>query len=431
MARRTMDEAFRARSTLAALGGESRHTALEMARLRALGGESRLTESQMAHLRALERNGLAASEVVRLAALGGESRHTALEMARLRALGGESRLAASQMGLYDTGELIRYHEERRIFIDRIKNSDSLLGHIREEQYALASSRRPTIEETLRLSKIATKEFNAGLGSVASIRQEELRSLAERISTPWVDKFNALSSFKGAALLLSIGNVLRGELFDPALLQNMLSGSQAHESFFRDHGFDPRPTAIPEPAFTELLDETGISHPDLFPPIPPPPEEPEAKESENDDLAWQMVRQRNLDAYDILFSLETRLREYLHGAMTDHYGPKWEKQEVSNKLYQEWETKRATAIEKGGEERPLLWYADFTDYIDIICQRNNWRDIFKAVFRNEVEIRASFQWLHPIRNSIMHIRGDLTKMQFLRLTVESHVILKAIGKLEDD
>ena len=424
MARRTVDEAFRSRSALAALGG-NRLAELEAARLRALGGGSLLAESQIAHL----------------AALGG-NRLAELEAARLRALG-PNRLVELQMERYDTGELIRYHEERRVFIDNMGSLDNLLVHVREEQNALALSHIPTIEETLRLSTMATEALGAELGSVASIHQEELRHLAEEISTPWVDKFNALSSFESAALLSSVGNILHGDPFDSvtskalrshlgdwsqtSLPQSIFSDYRARELFFRDHGFDHRLTALPEPAFTDFLNKTGISHPDLFPPIPPPTEEIESEESENDE---HLARQRNLDAYDILFSLETQLREYLHTAMTDRYGQKWEKQQVSDKLRQEWEKKRATAIEKGEEECPLLWYADFTDYIDIICQRNNWREIFKPVFRNEVDIRASFQRLHPIRIPTMHAR-PIRKDDILLLTVESRRILKAIDVLEDD
>ncbi len=432
MARRMVDEALLSRSASAALGG-SLVAELEMARLTTLGG-NRLAELEIAHLGALR--GSLATEL-------GANRLIESEVARLSVLERNS-LAELPMGLYDTGDLIRYHEERRILIDNMGSLDNLLVHVREEQKALALAHIPTIEETLRLSTIATEKLGAELGPVASTRQEELRRLAEGISTPWVDKFNALSSFESVALLSSVGDILHGDPFDSvtskalrahlgdwsqtSLPQRIFSDYRARESFFRDHGFDHRLTTIPGPVFTDLLDETDISHPDLLLPVPPPKEEPEAKESENDE---HLVRQRHLDAYDILFSLETQLREYLHTAMTDHYGQKWEKQQVPNKLRQEWETKRATAIEKGEEGRPLLWYADFTDYIDIVCQRNNWRDIFKPVFRNEVDIRASFQRLHTIRIPTMHPRGVITKDDILLLTVESRRILKAIDVLEDD
>ena len=336
-----------------------------------------------------------------------------------------------------------YYKERCSFIDRIKNTDNLSAYIREEQNALASFHTPTVEETFRLSKTAAEEIGAGLDSIVSIHQEELQRLAEGISTPWVDKSNAQSSFESVALLSSVGNILHGDPFDSAtskalrshlgdwsqtnLPQRIFSDYRARESFFRDHGFDSRLTAIPEPAFTDFLDETGISHPVPFPPLLPPTERRESKESENDE---HLVRQRNRDAYDIILSLETQVREYLHRVMTDRYGPKWEKQ-VSDKLRQAWEKKRVTAIEKGEEERPLLWYADFTDYIDIVCQGNNWRDIFQPVFRNEVDIRASFQRLHTIRIPTMHSRMVITKDDILLLRVESRRILKAIGKLKDD
>ena len=365
MARRIMDEVSRSSSTLAALG-ERFAAESEMTRLVTGAAEAGMTrllsgaaEAGMTRLL----SGAAEAEMTHLLSGAAES-----EMTRLVTGAVESR-----MGRYDAGELVRDHEERRIFTDNMRSLDNLLVPVREEQKALTLSHLPTIEETLRLSKTAAEEIGAGLGPIASIHQEELQRLAEGISTPRIDK------------------------------------------------------SLSEQTFTDFLNKTGISHPALFPPTPPPTEELESKESENDE---HLARQRNLDAYGILFSLETKLREYIHGVMTDRYGPKWEKQQVSGKLRQEWERKRAQAIEKWEDERPLLWYADFTDYIDIICQRNNWREIFKPVFRNEVDIRASFQRLHPIRNSIMHPRV-ITKDDILLLTVEYRRILKAIGKLEDD
>ena len=460
MARRTVDEAIRAHRALANLGGSCYDAAAELNRLADLG-INRLTDLEIGRydtgelgrsLTDLEMGRYDAGELSRSLTDLEMGRYdtgelgrslTDLEMGRYDTGELSRSLTDLEMGRYDTGELSRYAEDRQIFIDRIKNSDSLLDHIRAEHNALAPFRLPTIEETLRLSKIATEEFNAGLASVASIRQEELRCLTEEISTPWVDKSNALSSFESAALLSSVGNILRGAPFDSAtsealqphlgdwpqtsLPRSIFSDHRAREAFFRDHGFDHRLTTLPEPAFTDFLDETGISHPALFPPGPPPTEEAESEESENDE---HLARQRNLDAYDILFSLETQVRESLHRVMTDRYGLKWEKQRVPHNLRQEWEKKRDYAISKGEKEQSLLWYANFTDYIDIICQRNNWGEIFEPVFRDSSDIRVSLQRIHTIRIPTMHARL-ITKADILLLTVESHRILKAIDRLEDD
>ena len=191
-----------------------------------------------------------------------------------------NRLEELARGNYDIKELSRYYKERSILIGNIGSLDNLLVYVREEQNALALSRLPTVEETFRLSKTAAEEIGAGRGSIASIHQEALQRLVEGISTPWVDKSNAQSSFESAALLSSVGNILHGDPFDSAtskalrshlgdwsqtsLPRRIFSDYRARESFFRDHGFDHRLTIIPEPAFTDLLDETGISHPALLP-----------------------------------------------------------------------------------------------------------------------------------------------------------------------
>ena len=208
---------------------------------------------------------------------------------------------------------------------------------------------------------------------------------------------------------------------------MFSDWKVRQEFYWDNGFDQFLTALPEPVFTDSLYETGILYPALFPPTPPPFEPSETEES-GDVEVW--ARRRGMDAYDFFFSLETQLRHSIHRVMTTRYGPKWEKLCVPDKLRQEWESKRRDAVSKGQEAQPLLWYADFTDYIDIIVQGNNWREIFKPVFLNETDIRASFQRLHPIRNATMHIRL-VTEEDILLLTVEYRRILKAIDRFDED
>jgi hypothetical protein len=92
------------------------------------------------------------------------------------------------------------------------------------------------------------------------------------------------------------------------------------------------------------------------------------------------------------------------------------------------TEREQALEKGEEEFPLLWYADFSDYVDIIIRGDNWRDVFVDVFRNKEDIRVSFQRLQPLRICTMHFR-PITKDDLLILTVEVQLVLRCISKLQ--
>ena len=65
---------------------------------------------------------------------------------------------------------------------------------------------------------------------------------------------------------------------------------------------------------------------------------------------------------------------------------------------------------------MIAYADFTDYVLVICRRDNWR-IFKRYFGREESVRESFQRLYPIRLDTMHAR-QITHEDELFLYVET-------------
>jgi Swt1-like HEPN len=136
----------------------------------------------------------------------------------------------------------------------------------------------------------------------------------------------------------------------------------------------------------------------------------------------------LEAYDLLFNLETQLREYIVEVMTRKYGARWIRQRISGDMKQQWADKKEIAVSKGEDELPLIWYADFSDYIQIIIRKDNWNELFESIFFNAIDIQASFQRLQPLRICTMHAR-PISREDLLLITVETHRILRAIGKLK--
>ena len=49
------------------------------------------------------------------------------------------------------------------------------------------------------------------------------------------------------------------------------------------------------------------------------------------------------------------------------------------------------------------YINFSEYSKIICLRNNWREVFKDIFKDEDLIKSRLKELEYIRNKIMHFR----------------------------
>ena len=104
-------------------------------------------------------------------------------------------------------------------------------------------------------------------------------------------------------------------------------------------------------------------------------------------------------------------------MTRAVGEDWVKRRLPNGMYEEWKEKHRKAREAGASERPLIAYADFTDYMRVICRRDNWRDVFAIFFGREESVRESFQRLYPIRLDTMHARV-ITQDDELLLYVET-------------
>lgn len=74
--------------------------------------------------------------------------------------------------------------------------------------------------------------------------------------------------------------------------------------------------------------------------------------------------------------------------------------------------------------PLIAYADFTDYLRVICKQDNWKRVFGTTFGSIESVRESLQRLHPIRICTMHGR-PITQDDQLLLYVEVKRLIKAI------
>ena len=74
-----------------------------------------------------------------------------------------------------------------------------------------------------------------------------------------------------------------------------------------------------------------------------------------------------------------------------FGNDWIKHRVPGTIQQAWKDKREKARDNGERERPLIAYADFTDYETIITKKDNWTTIFKPVFKQSLSRCPRFLW----------------------------------------
>jgi len=268
--------------------------------------------------------------------------------------------------------------------------------------------------------------------------DEVRRMAESIHSPWLNSQNALASFQGIQCLSSIGKALREarhpfEKSATHLLRDQL-GDWRHvhvskrlalepfqrSEFYFNQGLNPLLTDYPSTAFDEALDVTKIRPAEIKPGISSY-QRPSEFEPDIDEPPIHMV-----EAYKIIYLFESRIRRFIDEIMTKRYGSNWAKHRVPGDMKNDWEEKRIKALDSGEPERPLICYADFTHYETVIVRKDNWEEVFKAVFRNKESVTESLRRLYPMRIPTMHTRIIISD-DMLYLFAETQRILKAIDE----
>lgn len=213
----------------------------------------------------------------------------------------------------------------------------------------------------------------------------------------------------AALRIDLGDWRRPLALDLAALLNPITRSELYIA----RGFDPALTDFPAPAFRDGLASAGLYE---------PPEVPDA-EPESDETEAGFMRTN--EAHNRLMRFEYHLRLFIDDAMTLAVGPDWIKHRVPEPMRTAWEDKKKRGLAAGEAEQPLIGYADFTDYVAIIIRRDNWRDVFGAMFQHKPSVEESFRRLYPVRICTMHAR-PITADDALFLLVELKRLNKVIG-----
>jgi len=256
-------------------------------------------------------------------------------------------------------------------------------------------------------------------------------------TPWLDCQDAVGSASrfatvqgiGAALACmpsfgdSLTNALRldlGDWRDP-IASNLadLADTADRDEFFSARGFDRELTALPVPAFRQCVSLARLDTPpprlaDAYGSPVPVADEPEDEEG--------FIRTN--EAHGWLFQLETHLRAFIDAQMSLMFGADWYRTRLPRDVHERLVAKKQEREKAGAPARPLLAYADFTDYEKIICRKDNWREVFSGFFVRQESIRESFQRLYPIRVDTMHAR-PITQDDALLLYVETRRLIRVI------
>ena len=268
------------------------------------------------------------------------------------------------------------------------------------------------------------------------RTTELSRAMEAMTTPWLNEQEQIRSLTGFFGLQEIGHVLNkksifsieseerlrsylGDWRGPIDWPSAIFTDPVERSYFYiDRGLDPTLTEFPVAAFDEAITIAGIKR--------PLPSRMDAYDyAHKHELDDEEGFERNNVAHDRLQRFESYIRSFIDQRMTAAVGENWIKHRVTGDIRQQWKDKRKKAIENGEPERPLIEYADFTDYELIIVRNDNWTEVFAPIFQRKTLVHESFQRLYPIRVCTMHAR-IITQEDQLYLFTETQLLLKAMG-----
>jgi hypothetical protein len=264
----------------------------------------------------------------------------------------------------------------------------------------------------------------------------LESMAVSFKTPWIDSLRPEVSITGIASMAALSAAaqvshpfadasvaaMRGALGDWREVRmpwRLLPDTNLREQFYIDRGFDTNLVRLPEPAFSEALQNLGL----VLPQAVPEPEEIDEEE---------ILRQRMSRVYKLLFRLERGLRAYIDRVMIEKFGSDWERHRChgNGEIYKKWIQKRDQAVQSGLEPERLIQYADFTEYAGLITKADNWKEVFQETFDRQESVRESFQRLGPVRLCTMHAR-PITKTELMLASAEITRLLTALGDFDDD
>ena len=297
-------------------------------------------------------------------------------------------------------------------------------------------RLPQVVETTTL--LREFESSGAVRAIARFHEQELeiQRAMEAMRAPWLNIENRIQSIAGFVQLQDLGHALQTmPAFDTALAdrlrpalgdwrdpidwpKDIFSDPLARADFYTARGLDPTLTSFPAAAFDESVTIAGLKEP-----ISDPGEINDfGHEAQVDEEEAGFVRTNA--AHDHLQRFESEVRKFIDQQMQAAFGEDWIKHQVPGPIRQAWLDKQQKARNNGEPERPLIDYADFTDYELIIVRKDNWQAVFRPVFKRKELVRESFQRLYPIRHCVMHSRIIIQDDE-LYLHAETKRLLKAI------
>jgi len=259
-------------------------------------------------------------------------------------------------------------------------------------------------------------------------------LAKAMSAPWVRLDFERSSVKTLVDLAALGNAVKqlapfdetltsavrkvlGDWRTTTIPEYVLNSLAERSKFYEGLGFNPNLTEFPPEAFRDAMRVTK-----LRPTRPLRPVQRFLTIPETIDELLELLPEYMKEAYAVIFTFESNIRQFIDREMRRAFGSGWIQHQVPGEMLDRWQEKHEKASDRNRGAQ-LISYADFTDYVQIICRTDNWKTVFQQFFGNKSSVQESFARLFPLRIDTMHAR-PLANDDILLLYVEVTRLFKA-------
>lgn len=266
----------------------------------------------------------------------------------------------------------------------------------------------------------------------SVGLDSLTSRMSAMEMPWLKISDTIRSVAAFAHVQAIGDIVQGA---PPFATEVATWLRGDLGDWRDT-ITARPDDLVDPVVrTQLYVDRGVNR--TLTDFTPQAFHQSVSIARLTDVDWMAVEEwcpadpdellRNKTAFDRLQRFEMAMRRFIVVMLTAAYGDDWMVRQLPPGMLDSWKQKQQSAVKAGADVRPLIDYADFTDYLPIIDRSDNWSRVFKAIFGRKEDIKESLQRLYPVRLATMHARV-ITHDDTLLLMVETKRVVKAFGKL---
>lgn len=309
-------------------------------------------------------------------------------------------------------------------VDSIRSQRAIADSFRLTQADEVAS---LVKQTLDADRIAAFAF------ADTFAVESLTSRMTTMEMPWLSISDTVRSAAAFAHVQAIGDIVQNA---PPFATEVAGWLRADLGDWRD-AVTMRPDDLIDPGLrTKLYVDRGINR--TLTEFTPQAFHQTVAIARLTEVEWVEVEDwcpastdelvRNKTAFHRLQQFEMAIRRFIVAAMTAEFGDDWMDRQLPTGMLDAWKQKQQSGVKAGADSRPLIDYADFTDYLQIIERKDNWSRVFKSIFGRAEDIRESLQRLYPVRLATMHAR-IITQDDTLLLMVETKRVVKSFGKLQ--